>query len=268
MRPVADRDEYLAAPFGCYCAGPGFLHFFFDEQLCGTIFWGRPDAAAMEQLAQLIEVEAPEHSPPHSALVDTRRLTGIDEEAFRTLSAFLGPRAMRYGVNIIRHALVHPGGVVGALVAGFYDVTPAVFEEKRRFFSDIGEALGFLGRPPSLAAEIDEAQAQASGVPSAARRLHEWMRGRPGKLTLEEAARALGLVPRALQAQLHKDGSSFRRELNVARVELAKELLAGSDTKLSAIALDVGCGSLPHFSSLFRKEAGCSPSEWRKRYRR
>jgi AraC-like DNA-binding protein len=268
VRAVADRDEYLAAPFGCYCCGPGYLHFFYDRTLCGTVFWGRPDAAGMERLGQLIEAEAPAHSPPHSAIVDARRLTGIDEEAFRVLSGFLGARAMHYGVNIIRQALVRPGGVVGALVAGFYDVTPAVFEEKRRFFTDAGKALTWLGRPASLALEIDAAQAEASGESSTGRRLRDWMRARPAKLTLEEAARALGLTARALQAQLQKDDTSFRREVNRARVEVAKDLLAGSDTKLSAIALDVGCGSLPHFSALFRKEAGCSPSEWRRRHRR
>ena len=102
MRPVADRDEYLAAPFGCYCAGQGFLHFFFDETLCGTVFWGRPDVAAVRQLVGLIDAELPRYSPPHSALVDTRRLTGIDEEAFRLLSGFLGERAVSVKAGVPR----------------------------------------------------------------------------------------------------------------------------------------------------------------------
>jgi AraC-like DNA-binding protein len=268
VRAAASRDEYLAAPFGCYCAGAGFLHFFFDETLCGTTFWGRPDAAAIGQLTRIIDVELPAHSPPHSALVDARRLTAIDEEAFRVLSGFLGARAEAFGVNIIRQAILRPGGVVGALVAGFYDVTPAMNREVSRMCVEPAEALAWLGRGPEILVEIDAAQAQASGVGEAPGRLREWLRSRPRKLTLDEAARALQLAPRALQSLLHQQGSSFRRELNLARVELAKEFLAGSDTKLSAVALDVGCGSLSHFSSLFRRETGCSPSEWRRRYRR
>jgi AraC-like DNA-binding protein len=268
VRAVADRDEYVSAPFGCYYAGAGFLHFFYEPTLCGTVFWGRPDSADVEAFSYVVNAELPEHSPPHQALVDTRRLTSIDEKAFAQLSAVLGERAEAYGVNVLQQAMVRPEGVIGALVAGFYDVTPAVNRERSRMFVDMDEALAWLGRHAAVKAEIDAAQAAACGLPTTARSLRDWVRRRPEKLTLEVAARALGLSPRSLQAELSREGSNFRRELNLARIEVAKELLAGSDTKLGAIALEVGCGSLPHFSALFRKLAGCSPSEYRQRHRR
>ena len=44
-------------------------------------------------------------------------------------------------------------------------------------------------------------------------------------------------------------------------------LLLESDAKLTSVAVEVGCASLQHFSSLFRKLTGESPSAWRARHR-
>ncbi len=38
--------------------------------------------------------------------------------------------------------------------------------------------------------------------------------------------------------------------------------------KLTAVAVEVGCASLQHFSSLFRKLVGESPSTWRDLHRK
>jgi len=42
-------------------------------------------------------------------------------------------------------------------------------------------------------------------------------------------------------------------------------LLADTDHKITSIAFEVGCASLQHFSTLFRKATGVAPSEWRAR---
>src|SRR6185436_1750102 len=142
--------------------------------------------------SRAVMAELPENSPPHQALVDARRVTGIDEAAFRMLSEFLGARAETFGVNILQQAMVRPEGVVGALVAGFYDVTPAFQRENSRMFVGLDEAMAWLGRDPSVTAEIEAAQAEASGLPSVTRELRDWVRTRPERLTLDEAARRLG----------------------------------------------------------------------------
>jgi AraC-like DNA-binding protein len=82
--------------------------------------------------------------------------------------------------------------------------------------------------------------------------------------TLDGAARALGVSPRTLQRQLQDAGTSFVSELTAARIAAAQAKMRSTDLKLTAIALEVGCSSLQHFSGLFRRETGLTPSAWRR----
>jgi AraC-like DNA-binding protein len=72
---------------------------------------------------------------------------------------------------------------------------------------------------------------------------------------------------RTLQRKLGELGTTFQHELSEARVRVAKRLLIDSEAPVTNIALDVGCASLQHFSALFRKHEGESPSTFRKRRR-
>ena len=64
----------------------------------------------------------------------------------------------------------------------------------------------------------------------------------------------------------------FKRELGVtpyryllqARVRRAVELLGATDQPVTGIAFDVGFGDLSNFINTFRREIGCSPSQFRK----
>ncbi|MEI6675471.1 MAG: AraC family transcriptional regulator [Verrucomicrobiota bacterium] len=51
--------------------------------------------------------------------------------------------------------------------------------------------------------------------------------------------------------------------LQQVRVEKAKRLLLGSDTNITAIAMDCGFASSAYFSSVFRSLTGCAPRDWR-----
>ena len=53
--------------------------------------------------------------------------------------------------------------------------------------------------------------------------------------------------------------------LTEVRLEAAKELLAGSDARMSDIAFDVGYQEPHYFSYLFKKHVGMSPREYRNR---
>lgn len=263
-------DDYVARPFGRYWAGRACLHFFLDEGLCGTVFWGRPEADDVANLTGAIACELPDRSPRHSAFVDTTRLVGVDPEAFAALAAYVGPRAELFAGNIVRQAIVRPPGVIGALVTGFYDVTPSATPERTRVFDAAAEALAWVGRADgrAIVEAVGAAQAEASGAPSHVQALRAFVLANPRRVSLAEAARALSLSPRALEASLRRSGTTFRSEVNVARVSAAEALLAGSDTKLGVVALEVGCASLQHFSSLFRRITGVSPSEYRATHRR
>lgn len=262
---VGSVDEYVAHPFGRYWAGRACLHFFYDRALCGTVVWGRPEADDVAALTGAIAAELPERSPRHSAFVDATRLTSVDPSAFGELSSYVGARAALFASNILRQAILRPPGVIGALVTGFYDVTPSATPERTRVCDSTTEAFAWLARTDEGAVldAVATAHAEASGAPSHVQALHAFVRAHPRHVSLAEAARALTLSPRALEASLRRSGTTYRREVNVARVEAAKALLAGSDTKLSVIALEVGCASLQHFSSLFRRLTGVAPSEFR-----
>ena len=164
---------------------------------------------------------------------------------------------------------MHPPGALGALVAGFYDVTPAASPDKTRLFASSLEALAWLGveHADALLAELAAARESGSVAPEV-RAVRAAVASAPRSVALSGVAASLGMSPRALQTRLHELGTSFRREVAAARVAAAKALLASSDTKLEAIALAVGCASLSHFSALFRSEVGASPGQWRAAHRR
>src|SRR5690606_10428273 len=75
-------------------------------------------------------------------------------------------------------------------------------------------------------------------------------------LSIEEAARQLGLTPRTLQRRLRDDGTTFRVEARRAVVRRAKELLTSTDDKISDIATSLGVANAQHFTELFRAETG------------
>src|SRR5262245_47231852 len=106
LRRAPDLASYVADPFGRFHAGAGFLHFFAEPTLCGTLFWDRPDEAAVREFILTLEAELPHRSPPHRAFVDATRLTGIDPVAFQALAEFLGTRARDFGDNTPLQAIV------------------------------------------------------------------------------------------------------------------------------------------------------------------
>jgi AraC-like DNA-binding protein len=78
-------------------------------------------------------------------------------------------------------------------------------------------------------------------------------------------ARHLGVAPRSLQRELSRQATSFRLELTRARVHAACLLLEGSDDKIEAIARRVGWTSSSQMSSIFRRQVGTTPAQYRAR---
>jgi AraC-like DNA-binding protein len=269
MKAARDVEAYVADPIGHYVAGPTFLHFFADAALCGIVFWGTPDKHAIHELTRALDVELPDRCGPHATYVDARLLAGVDEAAFQALAGYVGPRAETFAEKVTHQGIVRPAGVLGAMVAGFYEITRSVAPERRRIFCEPEDAFRWFGRPDgaSLIETIAVAQTAASTRPVVLDELHDYLATHLQRDKLAEVGRALGVSPRALQHHLRQAGTSFRRELNAARVRAAQQLLQASDAKLTAIAFEIGCASLQHFSTLFRKQTGHSPSEWRARHR-
>ncbi|MBZ4422997.1 helix-turn-helix transcriptional regulator [Myxococcus sp. RHSTA-1-4] len=220
----------------------------------------------MRRLVQVLDVElAP--AKPHASLVDARRLEAADPSAFTVLVKYMQPREKSFGTSVLRQALVRPEGVVGAVVGGFYTLLSGAYPS--RAFSDPAQALEWLGQPDTLAApllsKLNDLVAEATGQSPLLRELHQVMKGKLPEVNLSDVAREMGMSERTMQRRLKEAGTSFQAELNAVQVRMAQSLLLETNMKLTAVAVEVGCASLQHFSSLFRKMVGESPSAWRDR---
>jgi transcriptional regulator GlxA family with amidase domain len=88
-------------------------------------------------------------------------------------------------------------------------------------------------------------------------------------ITVSDLTRASALSQRGFQKAFMKHtGRSPGRELRRIRIERSKELLAGGDANLSAVAQQCGYRSLNSFWVAFRRVTGMSPGKYRSRFQR
>jgi AraC-like DNA-binding protein len=141
-----------------------------------------------------------------------------------------------------------------------------------KVFTDTAEALSWLGVPEQravpLLAELNKLVAEATLVSPLLQELHRVLRPRLMDVSLADISREMGMSERTLQRRLKEEATSFQEQFNKVQIRSAKQLLLETDMKLTAVAVEVGCASLQHFSSLFRKLVGESPSTWRERNRK
>jgi AraC-like DNA-binding protein len=267
LAPASGVEGLLANPCGHYLAGPISLSFVKDEKLAGVLVWGRPTAAQFQALTAAHERLHPK-LPAALGLVDVRYVELPDPSAYEALISYLVARASWLSEVITKLALVRSqAGLVGAATAGFFDIYPRPF--KVETFTDLRAALVWLEREDAdaLNDELEGLLAGTSGTPAMLRALRGQLEGRPGEVSLEEAARALGVGARSLQRRMKEWGTTLQGEQSQAQVRVATRMLEQSDAPLTQIAMDVGCASLSHFSALFRKVTGETPSDWRKKRR-
>ncbi|WP_375749768.1 helix-turn-helix domain-containing protein [Vibrio sp. HN007] len=75
----------------------------------------------------------------------------------------------------------------------------------------------------------------------------------------------LGISPNYLSDLLKKEtGKTAKEHIQLFLIERAKNKLLGSDDSISRIAFDLGFDYPAHFTKVFRKTTGYSPSEFRK----
>jgi AraC-like DNA-binding protein len=264
VRPAQGIDAFLAAPAGRFVSGNNWIYYCVDGRFFGQIYWGSPQASDIERLVALWQVERRPTTPRHASLVDARRLQTVASDAFAVVARSVGDGQAALAGKVSRQALLRPSGMTGALVSGFYEQIRPRYPVQ--VFDDLDAALAWLGRP-ELAPVVSDLAERSHGEDAMVRALRQHLAGALRHATLPAAARALGVSERTLQRRLREAGTSFQDELQSARVRAAEELLLDPELKLTAIAADVGCASLQHFSGLFRRRTGVTPSQWRARRR-
>jgi AraC-like DNA-binding protein len=183
----------------------------------------------------------------------------IDVEAFRVIAEWIGHNREVLNRVTAKTALVLPSEpFAAATVGGFYGVVKSPYESQ--LCKSLEEAEVFLGVPVvGPVTHIAEASAAGRSTTTA---LVALLERQPG-LSVDEAAKALGLTGRTLQRRLQHEHTTFLGEARKATVRRAKHLLATTEDKIADIARAVGCTTAQHFTELFRTETGVPPATWR-----
>ena len=115
---------------------------------------------------------------------------------------------------------------------------------------------------------LQRSEKPADDGESRAERIQHWLQAHYWRrhVTLEDAARDLGMSVSGIVKALRKDGrhKSFHRLLQDIRVTEAKKLLAGTGLPLSAIASRCGFADQSHFTRVFAREINLTPGRFRK----
>lgn len=85
-----------------------------------------------------------------------------------------------------------------------------------------------------------------------------------GELTLESAARQLGMSPRTLQRRLGEDGTSYHEVVDGARRHIATQMLAQPTIAIAEVAFAVGFSEPAAFHRAFKRWTGTTPAEYRR----
>jgi AraC-like DNA-binding protein len=263
-------DELCAGDDARYVAGKTFAHFRADPALWGVVLWDRPDRQDLLELRRSLVLELEPSASAHVSVVDASRVTGVDMAAFDELRTYVEQHAEALSRAVTRLALVRPDGLPGAVVAGIFEVMPQPYPV--RVFAALNDAMAWLvEEDPSLAPQasrlpstLDELVLGCLETAPVVQALATYFAANLTQANINDAARALRVSLRTLQRRLSAADTTFQEQLGLARLAAAQRLMLDSDQPLTAIALEVGCASLQHFSALFRRHTGLSPSVWRR----
>jgi AraC-like DNA-binding protein len=270
--PLLERAETLGTlapdPRGKYFVGRSWLSFFAAHgRFSGTIVWGEPSPEDVKEWTACADLRISEACAPHATLFDAYNVERLSPSAFGELAGYASRSLAGLEARITRLAVVHHGGFAGAVAVGFTRLVPVPFPAE--IFRDAAKALSWLGCEDDapLLDELGRVRNEARAVGPLVRDLAAFLHRHP-EATPAVAARALALSTRSLQRRLHEQNTTFRRELDGARVRLAQRLLEDSDASVSEVARRVGLTSPQHLSTLFHRCGHESPSAWRARLRR
>jgi AraC-like DNA-binding protein len=260
-------DMIRQGPVGYYVTGEHFMIWCTRPELCGVAFWGRLTMAELELLTYVYDHgEDTNIATPCDFVFDARRLDGLEAGVYEVLARDTASRVANLSRRLRRQAFIRNTGLLGAAVSGFYPVLDVQFES--RVFTELAPACAWLEQPDDLADTLERLIAEAISGSLLLDRMRAWLATRIDTRTnIEIAGRWAGVSTRSLQRHLRDAGTTFKAELDRARLATAKHLLLETDLKIAAIASRVGGSSEANFISFFRRLVGVSPAEWRRQNR-
>ena len=261
---VPDLSAFFGPPARRIVVHRSFAYWQAERRVFGTMIWGRPDEADVDEMCAAHEVGADPLFAGHTSLVDLRAVEAADLLAFERLLTYLKKRRDAWSPNVAHQAVLHRGGFAHATVAGMFQFLnpghPVSFTDDPVAAYD---AVGASEERPALEA----LRATLLGAPDVVRRTQTAFDTLPPRSDFTAVARLVGMSVRSLQRRLAEVGSSLRLERQKRMLRASERLLEGTELDLDAIAALVGASSASQLVRLFREHRGTTPGALRKRQR-
>jgi AraC-like DNA-binding protein len=266
VQRVDDPRGFHGRPAGHYLIARQCLVWCHSPTLAGTAAWGRLGVDDMRAVTSFWDHDV-EMAERYDTVDDLSAVEELDPAGFEALVGYVRAMLPRYAQRIRRQAMVRGQGVPAAVVEGFYPMLGAT--HTYAVFTSLRDAFAWLERD-DVAAVIPEVEAVIAREVAAdpqRRALRAWLDRNLREPTIELAAAALATSTRTLQRHLADGGTSFRDEVQRARIEAARRMLATGDDKVDTIAQQVGFSASSHLARAFRVATGEAPAEFRARHR-
>lgn len=263
LAAARDIEDFLRDPIDRYVERRTFCFWQIGTHTKGVIAWGHPTERDAREMVQSFEAGA-RVDEPHVSLVDMQGLDAVDVAAFDVVMHYMTARRPTFERTVLRQALVHGSGAIGAAVAGFYRVVAPAYPVES--FRELAAAVSWLA-PDRVERVLEVVTGLRERVLYATRvvTLLRTQLGASARIpNAAQAARAMGMSLRTLQRELTEANTTFRGETARFRLAEAERLLSGSSLSVKTVAqtLDITPGRL---SELFRRAHGVGVEGWRSR---
>lgn len=262
LSPAPSLAKYAAKPVGQWWAGPSFIAWCAEADLYGFTLFGQPNADSLTRLVGALKVELGPTARAHASLVDASLVQVVDPAAFEVLQKYVVAHLAQLKERVTKLALVRPGGLPGAVVAGFFSVMESPYPTN--VVTSVADGLKWLGAEVKWAGELEALRTSGSGVAPLVLQVRAALAASSGEPAIGDIAKALGLSSRTLQRRLGELGTSFVKESSEQRLQAAAVALATTDVAVTTIALEAGFSTSQAFSAAFRRFSGKTPGDFRK----
>ena len=205
---LSDLETYRAAPLGRTCASEHLLVWFPSATLRVVCAWGAPTEADIALLIEAMRAELQDLVPPHHSLVDVRDVRAVDGPAYERLFEFIRSEAAAWDRVTLSSRLVHSGGLVAGLLAGYKAV--AGLAVRTSTHASLVDALDGLGPSASeLEAGLRARRDAAALETRVLRAFRAWLEAHLVDADAETCAQTIGLSLRSLQRHLAEAGTTL-----------------------------------------------------------